>query len=120
MTVEFYNLSAKELQDLRDLENKYPNDFILKVTKKAFDGHEIVKIFIEALDIIVPIIELILLWKDVSDKRKKGNESESSEVEKAKIVVIYPDGKKFSVEMENASREALNSVLNTSNQREGV
>lgn len=120
MTVELHNLSEKELQDLRDLENKYPNEFMLKITKKAFDGHEMAKMFIETIEVIVPIIELILLWKEIRDKCKKDDEMTKNAVKNIKIVVNYPAGKKYSIEMENASQEVLNAVLNTCNQTEGV
>lgn len=120
MTIDLYNLSEKELQDLRDLENKYPNELMLEITKKAFDGHELAKIFIGTVEVIVPIIELILLWKEIRDKCKKNDELTKNVVEKIKIVVNYSDGRKYSIEMENASKEALNTVLNTCNQTEGA
>ena len=120
MTIELYNLSEKELQDLRDLENKYPNEFMLKITKKAFDGHEMAKMFIETIEVIVPIIELILLWKEIRDKCKKDDEITKNAVNNIKIVANHPDGTKYSIEMENASQEALNAVLHTYNQTEEV
>ena len=120
MIVELYNLSEKELQDLRTLEKHHQNALMLTITKNAFDGQAMVEIIIEALEILTLIIELILLWKkgrngnrhkDIaktieSDKRK------TVAAEKLKIVVKLPNLEERSIEMDNVSLDGLKEFFN--------
>ena len=113
MTIEFYNLNEKELRDLRELEDKSPNEVMLKITKKAFDGYEMAQMLIDTVGIIVSIIGMIVQWKESRSCDDNGNAAKS-----VRIVVNHPDGKKYSIELENASQESLNAAFTIMNKEE--
>lgn len=107
MVITFYNISEKNLRDLRTIEKRYSNETILEVTKKAFDGYEIANLIVASVEAVAAVLSTIAVWSDVTKQNKKDGSSG------AKITMKTHDDEIIDVELSDVTVEKISEIMTT-------
>ncbi len=69
VNIKFFDIEEEELSYLREIEEQFPNDIMLVVTKNAFDGLEYASLIVDALGLLITIFEKIQEWQEKKPRK---------------------------------------------------
>lgn len=112
MKIEFLNLNETELEELRTLEKENSDQCMLAITKGAFDGVAVAALIVSGIQTVVTVISFILQCKDRRAKEREANNTDGAGAKKVEIVIHSPDGRITHIELTDATKDTLTSILN--------
>lgn len=98
MKIEFLNINQDDIKQLFSLEEDFPMDIVVRDITDAFDGETALQLITQLGPAVITSLTTIIL--NILNRKKEKSST--------KIIVIFNDGKKLSINNEEDVEKMIN------------